>query len=61
MYESNVVPIKVEMLLRREGAVISMHLVVSCDEKYKVMHPGFWPKGVRISGWYFTRRQRNSD
>ena len=36
-FESSVVLIKVEILSRREGAAISMHLVVSYNDKNKVM------------------------
>ena len=50
MLKLNVVPIKMEMLPCRECAAIIMHLVVSYDDKDKVMHPKYWPKGVRISG-----------
>ena len=39
MLESSVEPIKLEMLPRREGATISMYLVVPYNDKYKVMQP----------------------
>ena len=53
--ESSVGSVIVNMLPRREGIAISKHLVVPYDDKDKVMQPGFWPKGIRISGWYFAR------
>ena len=61
MLELSVVPNKVEMLPRREDAAISMPLVVPYVNKDKVMQPGFWLKGVCISGWYYTSQQRSND
>ena len=54
--ELNVMPIKIEALLRHGDAPIYIHLVIPYGDKDTVMQDKVWPSGIQISGWHFARR-----
>ena len=56
MQELNVMPIKIEALSRHGDALISMLLIIPYGDKDTVMQDKFWPNGIRVGGWHFTRR-----
>ena len=48
----------VEKLLLREGATVSMHLVVPFENKDKVMDGDFLTDGIPVNGWFMMKSGR---
>ncbi len=55
--EQGVTSLQMEALPKHGDAPMSMHIAVPYDAKDTVMQAKFWPRGIRVGGWHFSRRR----